>query len=272
MKQQVYETLSERARSLLNRQEGYDVEFKESLNGITPEDIVAFANSATGGAILVGIRELKTEDGRQRGEIRGCTVGDREKLAISSRAQSCLPPVEVEILVENASDKPFFRVEIPSGSAKPYCTAGGTYKIRGNARTNALTPSKLLAMFMESESQEFLGRFRGAAKALEGELDTLSAKLASLEETVGDLFGVSDEAGSIAQDAAISSEKSREAIEGFRLGAQEILWRTVEIQRSIDKLLAKSQKRSMKPMLDRLMYRVKRRRFRKESERKLRGS
>jgi predicted HTH transcriptional regulator len=176
-----YRSLSQRARSLLHRSEGYELEFKEAIHALEPEDIVAFANSPDGGVVLIGVRETVTENGRQCGEVVGCPVGDPEKLSILNRAESCVPPVALEVIVENAERKPFFRVEIPSGPNKPYCTAAGTYKIRGNGRTLPLLPSRLLAMFMASENQEFVERFKAATRALEREVADTKARL--MEET-----------------------------------------------------------------------------------------
>ena len=67
-----FKTLSKQARLLLNREEGYDVEFKKSLGGLANSDLVAFANSEAGGSILIGVRETKTGEGHQKGEIVGC--------------------------------------------------------------------------------------------------------------------------------------------------------------------------------------------------------
>jgi predicted HTH transcriptional regulator len=177
MNKREYKTLSQRARLLLGRSEGYELEFKEMLHALEPEDMVAFANSAEGGVVLIGVRETQAEGGRQRAEVVGCPVGDSEKLSILNRAESCVPPIPLEVIVENADRKPFFRIEIPSGPNKPYCTAAGTYKIRGNGRTLPLLPSRLLAMFMASENQEFVERFKAATQALEREVADTKARL-----------------------------------------------------------------------------------------------
>ena len=39
MSKHEYGTLSQRAQSLLNRSEGYELEFKEALHALEPEDI-----------------------------------------------------------------------------------------------------------------------------------------------------------------------------------------------------------------------------------------
>ena len=72
-----YRGISKRARLLLSREEGYDVEFKLSLGGLDPQDMVAFANSEMGGAILVGVEDVRTGSGRQRGVIQGCSIVEK---------------------------------------------------------------------------------------------------------------------------------------------------------------------------------------------------
>ncbi len=74
--------------------------------------------------------------------------------------------MEVNLIIENYARRPFYRIEIPSGKEKPYCTAGGTYKIRGDGRTNTLLPGRLLSLFVEKQSEIFFNRFREATKEL----------------------------------------------------------------------------------------------------------
>ncbi len=225
MNKHEYQSISKRARSLLTRSEDYELEFKETPQALEPEDIVAFANSPTGGVVLIGVREVRTEDGRQRGKIVGCTVGDAEKLMIINRAESCVPPISVEVIVENAARKPFFRVEIPSGQNKPYCTSAGTYKIRGNARTLPLLPSRLLTLFMASESQEFVERFKAATEELEHSLADTKARL--MEEIDGLLGKL------VLLDEKLSGAFSSPAEESLLLENTELL----DIRRKIDALL-----------------------------------
>lgn len=169
--------ISERARDLLNRQEDRDVDFKRQLSGLASADLVAFANSPTGGAILIGVDESANSDGLQRGLIVGCPVGDKEKLVILNKAESCVPPIEIEIYVENAAEIPFLRIEIPSGPDKPYCTRKGIYAIRGDGRTKALLPGRLLSLFLETEAEQFFTRFREATGELESSLGVLKSQV-----------------------------------------------------------------------------------------------
>ncbi|UWG97715.1 ATP-binding protein [Dehalobacter sp. DCM] len=166
MEKDVYMTISSKTKQLLVRQEGFDVDFKLTVKGIRATDFVAFANSQNGGTILAGVGETEDAHSMQRGRIVGCPVGDQERLYILSKAESCVPPIEVQIIVENYARKPFYRIEIPPGKEKPYSTAGGTYKIRGDGRTNTLLPGRLLTLFMENQSDLFLSRFREATREL----------------------------------------------------------------------------------------------------------
>jgi ATP-dependent DNA helicase RecG len=169
--------ISKRARDLLSRQEDRDVDFKRQLSGLASADLVAFANSPTGGTILIGVDEAVAGNGLQRGLIVGCAVGDKEKLIILNKAESCVPPIEVEVFVENTTELPFLRIEIPSGPDKPYCTRKGIYAIRGDGRTKALLPGRLLSLFLETEAEQFFTRFREATGELESSLTVLKSQV-----------------------------------------------------------------------------------------------
>jgi predicted HTH transcriptional regulator len=179
-----FKGISKRAKKLLAGDENLDVDFKEEMNGLKAVDLVAFANTEKGGAILIGIRDSKDLNGRQVGRIVGCHISDENKLAIISKAQSCTPPIHVDVFVENLNSKPFYRIEIPSGRNKPYCTGGGKYKIRGDGRNLPLNPRKLLAMFLEIESKKFFNQFQRVTEELEDNLKkTISEIIESISES-----------------------------------------------------------------------------------------
>ena len=253
MKREEYKTISKRAQLLLAKEEGFDVEFKLSAGGLSSQDIVAFANSESGGAILIGVDETQDKTGRQIGVLKGCSIGDSEKLSIINKAESCVPPISVDVYVENSSNTPFYRVEIASGENKPYCSSGGTYKIRGDGRTKALTPSRLLTMFLKSENQEFVERFREATSDLETSLHQTRAKLIAeinsllpiiqnmegkIEYSLDDIFGSAQSAEGLAEEATTYSDQTLYAVEtlGRRL---EILedYTLTSITEKIDALL-----------------------------------
>jgi len=160
-----FQTISDRADRLLGQAEDFGVAFKKSLLGLESDDLVSFANSKSGGAILVGVNRTKYGNGRQRAGVIGCAIGDRERMKILAKSNQCVPPVPVSIFVENCAEMPFYRIEVPSGLHKPYCTSGGTYKIRGDGRNEMLYPAQLLALFLEAAGGEIPGWFEREALA-----------------------------------------------------------------------------------------------------------
>jgi len=172
-----YRRITERTRRLLAMPEGYNVDFKREASAVHASDLVAFANAATGGTLLIGIDEFTTPDGVQRGRVVGCDVDDSARLTLVNKATGCYPNVELEIYTENLAAKPILRIEIPSGRARPYCTQSGQYSIRADGRNRALYPEELLSIFMDREGEQFLSRFRNAVYRLEHQVGDISHSL-----------------------------------------------------------------------------------------------
>lgn len=189
--QREYRGLSRRTQQLLNMAEGPRVDFKREANAIKSRDMVAFANSPHGGTILIGVDEITSIDGVQRGRVVGCAVDDNARLTLVNKATDCYPTVEIELYVENLASRPMLRLEIPSGIHKPYCTQYGDYAIRADGRNRALLPDELLAIFMERESEQFLARFQDAVSRLEQQLvhmrHLLSSGMLDVSEHIGEL-------------------------------------------------------------------------------------
>ena len=185
----IFEELSERARIFLSHDESYDVEFKLKADGLSSDDLVAFANSQTGGTILIGIKDSVSADGLQMGEIVGCKVGDDEKLKFIGIAKSCHPPIDIEIFIENSKYKPFYRIVIQTGKSKPYCTSKGTYVIRGDGRNIPLTPVELLGIFLEENSSDFITKFTQATKELDSNLQAVSQEVSVLNKEIKAING-----------------------------------------------------------------------------------
>lgn len=230
-KKKEFKTISKRPKKMLEGEEGFDVEFKESVKALESSDLVAFANSHSGGTILVGIREKKRKRGRSKAQIIGCPIGDGQKQRILGKAGACVPGIDVEIITENLNKTPFYRIEIPSGKNKPYATLGGTYKIRDDGRTKALLPGSLLNMFLESESDRFFTRFTSATKELESqvkqthvnllnEMNNFTFQLQDLtsntEEKLDHIFGTADNAEALSDEAMGFAEESATGIEEIK--------------------------------------------------------
>lgn len=179
-----FQSISKRAHLLLTSGETKDVDYKENVRGLHADDLVAFANSTAGGAILIGVRESKSPTGKQKGEPIGHPITDEARLQIMSKALSCSPPINIEIIAENLAHKPFYRIEVPGSGRRPYSTSSGTYKIREYGRNNPLLPEQLLAIFLEREADEFRNRFAAATEALESRMSDTLALVSQIEDIV----------------------------------------------------------------------------------------
>ena len=205
---------------MLACEEGLDVEFKRDIDGCHSEDLVAFANSLSGGTILIGVDESRGRSRDRRPQVVGCPVDDKARQSIFSKADSCTPPVSIEVVVENWKSVPFLRVEIPTGAVKPYCTSSGTYKVRGDGRNKPMFPSHLLGLFLEQESRQFLDRFQSASDSLVAtvhtlrdrlgeELENINTEVLSTQDKVDEMFdavrSTLDDVGSLVEDAQSDS-------------------------------------------------------------------
>ncbi len=215
----IYEGLSDRAKMLLSREEGGDMDFKRSVSSFKSDDIVAFANSASGGTLMLGVDEVIDERGRQVGKIVGCKIDDEAKMTILNRANACIPNIDIEVFVENDGDIPFYRVEIPSGKNKPYCTSGGTYKIRDDGQNKTLDPTSLLELFLQQESNTFIERFQGATSQLDNILKVthnlvhhqrkdIEDELKKLKKNILSISNDAKETGDISKNAHYFSEEN----------------------------------------------------------------
>jgi predicted HTH transcriptional regulator len=164
----IYRGITKATQLLLDGMEA-EYDFKQSAN-VDAEDIVAFANHPRGGVMLLGVEEVAGVGGLHRGRAIGCETSDRTRNAILQKAASCHPPIEVVVSFENmATEEHIIRVDIPSGKMKPYCTSGGTYKIRDNGKNLALVPTHLLGMFVEAEQTRFIAAFQSVGAQLQKE-------------------------------------------------------------------------------------------------------
>lgn len=183
--------LSKLTRELLAEGESKRSDFKRRPDGISADDLVAFANSEAGGSILVGVDE-QVGDKTQTGVVRGCDVSDATVLQVLNKAVSCIPPVSIDIYIENLDDMPILRVQVPSSETKPHCTPKGVYCRRDGARNRPLHPSELLRLFLESEASAFAARFEVAAERITADLSNLESSLNSSIQSMSDQLGWAD--------------------------------------------------------------------------------
>lgn len=242
-----FKTISKKAREALDKPEGIGVEFKTKINGVKPSTLVAFSNSNTGGTILVGVEEERTCEGLERGKVVGCPISDDDRLQIQNMASDCIPPVKLSIFIENTNKNPFFRIEVPSGKNKPYCTKSGEYKIREDGRVRALHPDELLAIFMSKEGKKFLSQFKNAVAELEDSVESIDQAVSSeLANLVSSLQNVNREVFSYLEDIFGSAEESAADASEANVTVNEI-WK--ELSR-LSALISQHDKESLYVGLD----------------------
>lgn len=183
--------LSKFTRELLAEGESMRSDFKRLPDGISTDDLVAFANSEVGGQILAGVDE-QIVDRTQIGVVRGCDVSDATVLQVLNKAVSCFPPVSINVYIENLDEKPILRVEVPPSPTRPHCTPKGVYSRRDGARNRPLHPSELLQLFLESEARAFATRFEAAAQRIVEELSSLESSLDKSIRSMSDQLGWAD--------------------------------------------------------------------------------
>jgi hypothetical protein len=182
-------SISRRTRDLLDGGESALVDFKRGPDGVHAEDFVSFANSETGGDILVGIAEESGANGAQRGVVIGCDIGDGTVLQILNKAIGCVPPIAIQIFVENTAKTPFLRVHVPPSENRPHSTPKGVYCRRDGSRNRPLHPNELLRIFLDNEGRIFAQRFEDAGQRLANELSSLQRALEERIESIGDQLG-----------------------------------------------------------------------------------
>lgn len=184
-------TVSHLTRELLSEGESVRADFKRQPDGISAEDLVAFANSDGGGHILAGVDEQVTNNA-QTGVIRGCDVSDAAILQVLNKAVGCIPPVSIDVYIENLSDKPILRIEVLPSATRPHCTPKGIYCRRDGSRNRPLHPSELLRLFLDSEASAFAARFEVAAERITEELGKLESSLDNSIQNMSEQLGWAD--------------------------------------------------------------------------------
>lgn len=206
--------------SLLEKNEGFDVEFKRISDAVDPDDLVAFANSTDGGFIVIGVSEVKDQMQDDRIEITGTKVGDHEKLKILNKAQDCLPPIEIDLAHHEYSGKDLLVIAIPSGTNKPYCTKRGVYKIRGDGRNQVLTQESMFHIFMEKEYNTFIERFKTATHELKDEItymqNIVERSESEINESLQGIFAEAEDAQATSQDVFSMTESMYSLIDGLQ--------------------------------------------------------
>ena len=125
---------------LLEKGEGYTLEFKQSVNSDLPKELVALAN-ASGGRILVGVND--------QNQIVGSDLSNKTASKTQAMAAACDPPIAIAI--EKLTKQKLLVVHVPKGSNRPHrCTKG--FFLRNGANSQKMTTEDITA-FIQAEGR-----------------------------------------------------------------------------------------------------------------------
>jgi predicted HTH transcriptional regulator len=200
-----YKSITSDTQRIIDGQEGRNVDFKAKPDGVKAEDFVALAN-AQGGTILVGVEEQQNKQAKQRGVVKGCSMSDNVRQGFISTAANCRPSIDITVRIENSrSTKPIYRIDVPEGKVKPYCTGSGLYKMRAEGQNVAIDPPLMRAIILEKEAEEFVARFKAAGDELLKEIDRVHQDLA---EQIQRVERAAEEATEAAYDAERAAKQA----------------------------------------------------------------
>jgi ATP-dependent DNA helicase RecG len=123
---------------ILQEGEGYTIEFKENINSDLSKELVAFAN-ASGGRVLIGIRDDKT--------ISGLNIDNNLKSRVQDTARNCDPSVQITL----ESFQNILIVNVAEGNGKPYRATDGFY-LRVGPNSQKLETREIID-FIQSEGR-----------------------------------------------------------------------------------------------------------------------
>jgi ATP-dependent DNA helicase RecG len=123
---------------ILQKGEGYKIEFKENVNSDLSKEMIAFANSS-GGRIFIGVNDDS--------QIIGIKKSNDLSSKIQDIAQNCDPSIPIHIIdFEN-----IIILEIPEGLNKPYRNSKGFF-IRNGANSQKMTTAEITS-FLQTEGK-----------------------------------------------------------------------------------------------------------------------
>lgn len=176
-------------KMILEKGEGYRIEFKEKLNSGIDKEMIAFAN-ASGGRILLGVTDS--------GIIKGLKITNNLKSQIQDMANNCEPAV----IITMEEFKDILIINVFEGIDKPYKCSSGFYnrvgpnsqkmsrndiidfvKTEGKVRFDEIVCRKFEyeEHFDEKKLNKFL-KIAGISKVLENELILKNLDVASVDE------------------------------------------------------------------------------------------
>ncbi|OGT92881.1 MAG: hypothetical protein A2298_02105 [Gammaproteobacteria bacterium RIFOXYB2_FULL_38_6] len=126
---------------LIKTQEGYTLEFKESLNHSIGREICALAN-ASGGKIILGVKD--------DGTISGYHLTNKDKSIIQDTARNMDPALH--LIIEKVSNLAV--IYVPEGKEKPY-TVNGHFYLRQGSNSQQLRRNEIRDLFQKENLVRF---------------------------------------------------------------------------------------------------------------------
>ena len=120
---------------LLSQGEGFNVEFKESLDKSIGKEICAFANG-NGGKILLGVAD--------DGTIKGASISNKLKSEIQNYARN----IDPQPIIDISSVENILIVDVPEGKNKPY-SVNGRFYLRIGTNCQQLKRDEVSDLFKE---------------------------------------------------------------------------------------------------------------------------
>jgi ATP-dependent DNA helicase RecG len=123
---------------ILNKGEGYMVEFKETADKSIASEVCAFAN-ASGGRVFIGVTD------------KGKSIGTDTGNAARSRLQDTLNKIEPRLSVDISTHDNIMVITVPEGKNKPYSCPNGFY-LRSGPNSQKLERNGIIE-FLQTEGK-----------------------------------------------------------------------------------------------------------------------
>lgn len=136
----------ENIKHILKQGEGYNIEFKRSINKDLPKEICSFVN-ASGGKIFIGINDNNT--------VCGVNMNNKSASSLQNYINSVNPTPDVEISEFEYKDKNIVVLDCPSGKQKPYMALGSIYIRQGANAQKLISPNEIRVFFQEQSKVYF---------------------------------------------------------------------------------------------------------------------
>jgi ATP-dependent DNA helicase RecG len=122
--------------------EGYQLEFKESIDKSLAKEVCAFANT-DGGILLIGVTDA--------GKIKPLNITNELKSRVQDTINQIEPKIRVEIVIHEDG---ILQINIPKGANRPYSCSDGFY-VRIGPNSQKLGRNEIIELFQSEGLIQF---------------------------------------------------------------------------------------------------------------------